>query len=81
MTAETLFQVISQGLTLINKLVPDQAVKIQEQLNDYKTQWDAEFAKGPSRDDSKLDYLDGQLCDIGKLYLAAINSAASQSKS
>jgi hypothetical protein len=78
--SELIFSIISQGLILINKEVPDAVLRIQQRLNDYKEQWDAEMAKADGRDDSKLDFLDSELLYTGQLYLAAIKQATPPSQ-
>jgi hypothetical protein len=76
-----IFEIISEGLVLINKLVPSEAIRIQERLNDYKRQWDEEISKGALRNDAKLDYLDNELRYTGDLFVTALKSASLADKS
>jgi hypothetical protein len=77
--AELILTVIESALGLVNKVVPDQATKIKNQIMDYRSKWDAELAKGPLRDDALLDEYDRELRDITDLFLAAVKSATSPS--
>jgi hypothetical protein len=72
----TLLSVLEGGLTLLNKVVPDQATKIKNQIIDLREKWDAEMGKVDNRDDALLDMYDRELRDISELFLAAVKSAA-----
>lgn len=76
--SELVFSIISEGLTLINKVVPEECVRIQGRLNDFRRQWDEEYSKGVLRDDALLDMLTRELQYTGQLYLAAVKTAASK---
>ena len=73
-----LLSIISEGLKFLNKVVPEEAIKIQERLHKYETEWDAEIAKGEHRDDAKLDMLDRELQQCGELFLTVIKGQASK---
>ena len=79
--SELIFGIISEGLVLINKLVPTEAIRIQERLNDYKRQWEQEMAKGSLRDDNNLVLLESELRKCSELFLSAIKQANTQGKS
>lgn len=78
---ETILSIINEALPLIDKLVPDEATRIRNQVMSLKVKWDAEFAKGSSRDDNNLDIIERELCDIGKLFTDAIKSASLKNQS
>lgn len=73
--------VIEEALVLLNKFVPDEATKISGKIKDFREKWDAEYAKGPLRDDNMLDCIDAELRDIRELFSSAIKTAASQNSS
>jgi flavin-dependent dehydrogenase len=70
--------VISEGLVLLNKLVPEEAVRIQKRLDDYERKWLEEYAKGDLRDDALLDMLDDELRLIRGLFSTAVKAATSK---
>lgn len=76
--AELILKIIAEGLVIVNKVLPDEASRINNQVLEYRRAWDAEMAKMDKRDDARLDELDRELRDIGELFLAAIKSAASK---
>lgn len=70
--------IIEEGLVLLNKLVPDQATHIANEIKSFKEKWDEEFSKKEKRDDNALDSIERELLDIRKLYSFAIVAAASK---
>lgn len=79
MGAQEIIGVIEEGLTLLNKLVPDHATRIADKIKGFKERWDVEYAKGPIRDDNLLDHIELELFDIRGLYSDAIKAAALKS--
>lgn len=67
--------IIEEALVLLNKLVPDQATRIQNKIKALREKWDEEYAKMDKRDDAMLDSIDRELRDIRELFSAAIKSA------
>jgi hypothetical protein len=80
MTAELVLGVIEEGLTLLNKLVPDEATKIANKIKSLRERWDNEYSKTDKRDDAMLDCIELELRDICELYAFAIKGANSSSK-
>ena len=74
--AQLILSIIDSGLHILDKKLPDQATIIRNRVLDYRSQWDAEMAKGSLRDDSKLDYLDRELLDIGELFASTLKSTS-----
>jgi len=72
---------IKEVLTLLNKIVPDEATRIAYKVKALEDQWDAEFSKQEARDDNTLDLIELELRNIRKLFSSAIESAASKIKS
>lgn len=70
--------VIEESLELLNKLVPEQSIKIANKIKDHREKWDVEYAKGQIRDDNMLDLIDIELRDIRELFSGAIKAAASK---
>lgn len=79
MGAGAVLGVIEEGLVLLNKLVPDHAVKIANKIKEFREKWDQEYAKKDARDDALLDCIELELRDIRELFSAAIIAAASKS--
>lgn len=80
MNPELIVSIIEQSLVLLNKLVPDQAMKIQREINEIRELWIHEYSKGSDRNDSKLDYLELRLAGLRSLFSLAIKSAESEIK-
>lgn len=79
MNLELVLGVIEEGLTLLNKLVPDQALRIAKEIKSIRERWDSEISKGVNRDDAMLDCLESELRDLCQVYAAAIKQADSKS--
>ena len=73
--------IIKEVLTLLNKLVPDEAMRIAKRIKALEDQWDAEFSKQDKRDDNALDLIESELRDIRELFSHAVTAAASKVKS
>lgn len=73
--------IIKEVLTLLNKLVPDEAMRIAKRIKALEDQWDAEFSKQEKRDDNALDLIESELRDIRELFSNAITAASSKVKS
>ena len=71
--------VIEQALTLLNKIVPDEASRIASKIKALRERWDYEISKGNDRIDANLDGIELELRDIRELFASAIASAASKS--
>jgi len=67
---------IKEVLTLLNKLVPDEASRIANRVKALEERWDAEYSKQENRNDNALDLIERELCDIRKLFSSAIESAS-----
>lgn len=80
MNPELIVSIIEQSLVLLNKLVPDQAMKIQREINEIRELWIYEYSKASDRNDSKLDHLELRLAGLRSLFALAIKSAESQVK-
>lgn len=80
MSAEVILGVIEQGLVLLNKLVPDESMRIANKIKSLRQRWDHEISKGHKRDDALLDSIERELLDIRELYATAIESASSKIK-
>ena len=80
MNAELVLKVIEEGLVLLNKLVPDQSLKIANKIKSLRGRWDEEYSKTDKRDDAALDCIELELRDIFELYAIAIKSANSSDK-
>lgn len=80
MNPELIVSIIEQSLVLLNKLVPDQAMKIQREINEIRELWINEYSKNSDRNDSKLDHLELRLAGLRSLFALAIKSAESQVK-
>lgn len=72
--------VVESGLELLNKLVPDQATKIANQIKSLRERWDHEISKTDKRDDAMLDCIELELRDICELYAFAIKQANASDK-
>ena len=68
--------IIKEVLTLLNKLVPDEAMRIAKRIKALEDQWDAEFSKQEKRDDNALDLIESELRDIRELFSHAVNTAS-----
>jgi len=79
MNLELVLGVIEEGLTLLNKLVPDQALRIAKEIKSIRERWDSEISKGVNRDDAMLDCLELELLDLCQVYAAAVKQADSKS--
>lgn len=77
---ELILGIIQEGLVIVNKVLPDEATRIKNQVIEYRRKWDEEYAKGDKRDDALLAMYDRELRDIGELFLTALKSANTQSK-
>lgn len=77
---ELILKIVVEGLPILDKLVPDQATKIRNQVLDLRSKWDVEIAKGAARDDALLDMYTYELLDIGELFSSALKQAASSDK-
>lgn len=73
--------IIKEVLTLLNKLVPDEAMRIARRIKALEDQWDAEFSKQDGRDDNALDLIESELRDIRELFSHAVTAASSKVKS
>lgn len=73
--------IIKEVLTLLNKLVPDEAMRIAKRIKALEDQWDAEFSKQDGRDDNALDLIESELRDIRELFSHAVTAASSKVKS
>lgn len=72
---------IKEVLTLLNKIVPDEATRIAQRVKALEEHWDAEYSKQEKRDDNALDLIEHELCDIRKLFSSALESATLKIKS
>lgn len=72
--------VVESGLELLNKIVPDQATKIANQIKSLRERWDHEISKADKRDDAMLDCIELELRDICQLFSSAIKQASSSDK-
>lgn len=72
--------IIKEVLTLLNKLVPDEAMRIARRIKALEDQWDAEFSKQAERDDNALDLIESELRDIRELFSHAVTAASSKVK-
>lgn len=77
----TILSIIKEALPLIDKLVPDQATKIRNEVIDLRRRWDDENAKGANRDDNALDHIERELLDISQLFIDTLKQASSKNKS
>jgi len=68
--------IIKEVLTLLNKLVPDEAMRIAKRIKALEDQWDAEFSKQEKRDDNALDLIESELRDIRELFSHAVTTAS-----
>ena len=75
MNPELILGVVEEGLVLLNKLVPDQAFKIQKEINEIRELWIHEYSKGHMRNDSMLDHLELRLSGLRQLFSVACKSA------
>jgi hypothetical protein len=73
--------IIKEVLTLLNKLVPDEAMEIAKKIKALEDQWDAEFSKQEKRDDNALDLIQSELRDIRELFSNAVTAASFKVKS
>ncbi len=80
MNPTLILSVIEQALTLINKIVPDDAEKISNKIKDLRSKWDEEYSKLDSRDDALLDCIELELRDISELFFAAVKKSSSQDR-
>jgi hypothetical protein len=81
MNPEIVLKIVEEGLILINKLVPDQAVRIQKEINEIRELWLYEYSKGHLRNDSMLDHLELRLSGLQQLFSLACKSANDKIKS
>ena len=72
--------VVEEGLTLLNKLVPDQALKIAKEIKSLRDRWDNEISKGNNMDDAMLDSIELELRDLCQVYAAAVKHANASDK-
>ena len=72
---EAILGVIEESLVLVNKIVPDQAVRIQTKINNLRQNIREEYAKNENRDDLALDLYKLELRDIRELFSTAIKAA------
>lgn len=72
--------IIKEVLTLLNKLVPDEAMRIAKRIKALEEAWDAEFSLQDKRDDNQLDLIESELRDIRELFSHALSAAASKVK-
>lgn len=77
---EAILGVIEESLILVNKIVPDQAVRIQEKINKLRQNIREEYAKNENRDDLALDLYKLELRDIRELFSVAIKAANAKSQ-
>lgn len=80
MNLEVVLGIIEESLVLINKLVPDQATKIQKEINEIRSAWNEEYAKGNKRDDNMLILLEMRFNDLRKLLSSTITEANTKIK-
>lgn len=80
MNPELILGVVEEGLVLINKLVPDQAYRLQKEINEIRELWLNEYSKGHLRNDSMLDHLELRLAGLRQLFAIACKSADSKIK-
>lgn len=80
MNPELILGVVEEGLVLINKLVPDHAIRIQNEINEIRELWIHEYSKGHLRNDSMLDHLELRLSGLRQLFSLACKSADSKIK-
>lgn len=80
MNLEVVLGIIEESLVLINKLVPDQATRIQKEINEIRSAWNEEYAKGSKRDDNMLILLEMRFHDLRKLLSSAIAEANAKDK-
>lgn len=80
MNPELILGIVEEGLVLINKLVPDHAMRIQKEINEIRELWYHEYAKGNNRNDSMLDHLELRLSGLRSLFALACQSADSKIK-
>jgi len=71
---------IKEVLSLLNKIVPDEATRIAQRVKALEDEWDAEYSKMEKRDDNTLDLIELELRNIRKLFSSAIESATSKIK-
>lgn len=71
-----ILETIEESLVLLNKLVPDQATRIANEIKIFRERWDTEYAKNEKRDDAMLDCIELELRDIRELFSSTIKSAA-----
>lgn len=81
MNPELILGVVEEGLVLINKLVPDQAMRLQTEINEIRELWLHEYSKGNLRNDSMLDHLELRLAGLRQLFAIACQSANAKIKS
>lgn len=72
---EAILGIIEESLVLVNKIVPDQAVRIQQKINNLRQNIREEYAKNENRDDLALDLYKLELRDIRELFSTAIKAA------
>lgn len=72
--------IIKEVLTLLNKLVPDEAMRIAKRIKALEEEWDAEFSLQDKRDDNQLDLIESELRDIRELFSHALSAASSKVK-
>jgi hypothetical protein len=80
MNPELILGIVEEGLVLINKLVPDQAMRIQKEINEIRELWIHEYSKVSQRNDSMLDHLELRLAGLRSLFALACHAADSKIK-